>query len=130
MAGVLKLAGGILGGAALILLFAKDPAENAFYPLCYFHAWTGLWCPGCGGLRGMHELLHGHLLAALKFNALMVLCLLGWLGYVIKSAVIFRQFRIFPKSLAGRHVWLFVAIVLFFGIARNLPGASRLWLMP
>ena len=41
--------------------------------LAEFHAMTGLWCPGCGGLRAVHDLTHGHLVTALHENALVVL---------------------------------------------------------
>ncbi len=59
-------------GAAALVLFCFDPARCAVYPVCTFHQLTGLDCPGCGSLRAMHQLLHGHFLSALHFNALAV----------------------------------------------------------
>ena len=44
----------------------------AFFPPCPLHALTGLNCPGCGATRAGCELLHGHVLAALHLNALLV----------------------------------------------------------
>ena len=47
---------------------------------------TGLLCPGCGTLRGLHQLLHGHLAAAFRLNPVMVLSL-PLLGYVALASV-------------------------------------------
>src|SRR6266446_10007644 len=63
----------ILGSAVILFLF--NPAQSGFYPVCLFHQSTGLLCPGCGSLRALHQLLHGHLVAAVHLNALLVLSL-------------------------------------------------------
>ncbi|MFQ5505608.1 MAG: DUF2752 domain-containing protein [Planctomycetota bacterium] len=65
------LALSLLGGS--ILLFVRDPSEAGFYPSCFFLTVTGFQCPGCGTLRGMHALLHGDLLGALRCNPMLVL---------------------------------------------------------
>src|SRR5882724_8290263 len=65
----------LLAAAASLLLFFFEPGRYAFYPRCLFHQTTGLLCPGCGSLRAMHELLHGHVIAAVHLNALFVICI-------------------------------------------------------
>src|SRR2546425_12377672 len=69
-AGVLALVAG-----ASTLLFFFDPGSYRFYPRCLFNQVTGLLCPGCGSLRALHQLLHGHVAAAFHLNALLVLFL-------------------------------------------------------
>ena len=59
----------------LATLFTFNPADSSVFPPCPFRALTGFHCPGCGTLRGLHQLLHGHLLEAFSFNPLMVLFL-------------------------------------------------------
>jgi uncharacterized protein DUF2752 len=113
-----------------LLLFFFDPDRYGFYPRCMFHSMTGLLCPGCGSLRAMHQLLHGHIAAALHLNALFVLSLpaLGWLS----CDWLWRRLRGRPtKGLAGSG-WLWAALVLtvVFAIARNLPFARLIWLAP
>lgn len=114
-----------LAGLALLvaILFFFDPSSYGFYPGCLLHKATGLQCPGCGSLRAMHQLLHGHLSAALHFNALLVLSLplCGW--YVGVCAL--RRFRHQPIGLAlpAKWIWLFAGMALLFGIWRNLPGS-------
>ncbi|MEW5722540.1 MAG: DUF2752 domain-containing protein, partial [Thermodesulfobacteriota bacterium] len=54
---------GAAGLAGATWLYLVNPAVSALYPPCPFHALTGLYCPGCGTLRGLNQLLHGHLLA-------------------------------------------------------------------
>lgn len=108
-------------GGALGLLFFFAPDQYLFYPRCLFHSWTGLQCPGCGGLRATHCLMHGEIAAAFHFNPLLVLLLpvLGLLG-LARTA----------RALTGRDwlermrqpfwLWIFLAMVVAFGIGRNL----------
>ena len=77
----------ILGFTTLIVLFAHDPANSMFYPPCPFRALTGFYCPGCGTLRALHQLLHGHLVAAFWLNPLAAL-LLPFLGYASLCSIV------------------------------------------
>ena len=47
--------GAILGlvvvAAAAAVLYVVDPARQPIFPICQFHALTGLYCPGCGATR-------------------------------------------------------------------------------
>ncbi len=104
------------------LLWWFDPAEISL-PLCSFHAWTGLECPGCGATRATHELLHGRLLAALRCNALWVLSL-PLVAYVAVSELrVLAGHRALPgKPARPAWFWLAIAVVVtVFFVLRNLP---------
>jgi len=114
------LAGAGAGGAAV--LFTFDPSRNGFYPLCLFHRVTGWNCPGCGGLRATHQLLHGHLGEAFRLNALVVLAVPALLALAARWLwVRGRGRRIPPKPLATFWIWALLALMLGFGLTRNLP---------
>ena len=51
-------------GVTAMLLCLRSPHQPGHYPPCPVAALTGLHCPGCGTLRGLHALLHGDLLQA------------------------------------------------------------------
>jgi hypothetical protein len=112
----------VAGGA----LFLFNPAQHAFYPQCFFHQVTGWQCPGCGGLRAMHQLLHGHFLTALHFNALAVgsLPVFGWLlareFFARRRGVQARRF------VSIRSVCFGVAVLLVFSLLRNIPAFAFL----
>lgn len=112
----------VLLGVAATYLFFFEPGRTGIFPLCPFHALTGLNCPGCGTTRGLHQLLHGNVVAAFEFNPLTI-SLLPMLGYFLisytKSALTGRPM---PRiSLQPKYVWLFSAIVAGFWIIRNTP---------
>ena len=65
-----------VGAGAMVFFF--NPSTHSFYPVCLFHALTGLNCPGCGATRALYALLHGNMRLALKDNALFVLALQCW----------------------------------------------------
>lgn len=110
------------GGAAVAAVLYFFPPEQArFFPRCVFQSLTGLQCPGCGGLRASHQLLHGNLAAAWQLNPLVVLGAAGGLAWLAAHLV---------GELSGRDIlqpvrraWLFwagVAGIALFAVARNL----------
>ncbi len=114
----------------VLVLFRFNPSDSPFYPICQFHALTGLNCPGCGSLRALHELLHGNLAGAFRFNALLVLALPAacWLGGRCALRLLKNQ----PATIAIRPAWMWGALVvmLLFGVVRNLPFDCLAWLGP
>jgi hypothetical protein len=128
----LKFFAGVVLGfvilCALAVLFFFNPATHGFYPVCLFHALTGLYCPGCGGTRAVYQLLHGHVLLALHDNALFGLALVALAVWGARFAVrkLRNQqtiFQLHPKTL-----WMFLVVTLVFTVLRNLPAFS--WLSP
>lgn len=117
------LAASLVIVAALAVLYAVPPGSAWFYPRCTFHKLTGLDCPGCGGLRAAHQLLHGDFHQAFLLNPLLVLLApLGlWLGVV--AAVRAITGRQLPNPL-GRPAWLWTlaAVCVLFSVVRNLPA--------
>ena len=137
MNATLKLGWGIGSGlllcvalVAAAVLYRFDPAQSGFYPRCQFHSMTGLQCPGCGGLRAAHALLHGLVAEAWRFNALLVaglpaaLAFAGWRWWERRRAPASH------RRLPLVWVWIFVATVIAFGIVRNLPGTVFAWATP
>jgi hypothetical protein len=118
-----------LAGAGILALTTAavavgyfNPATTSFFPVCPFHALTGLNCPGCGLTRGFHALFQGDILTALHFNALLPVYLLLFLylfaslGLVLISGRGFEFRRFSPRIIYG-----FLVLTLIFGIVRNLP---------
>ena len=117
------------GLAAAAALFAVDPNEPGHYPTCPFLATTGLYCPGCGTLRGIHDLLHGDIAGALARNPMTVIAvpylLLAWFTWILRTTG-----HPAPRStsLPPWTIWLLLGVVVAFGVLRNLPGWD--WLSP
>jgi hypothetical protein len=103
-----------------LILFFFDPARSGFYPPCLFHKLTGLQCPGCGGLRALHHLLHGELLTALQFNALLVVGALVCAGLGLRQAWGRRWGGGGALRVRGAWLWAALVVVLLFGVLRNL----------
>ncbi len=107
---------------ALAMLSVFDPATSGIFPPCPVHYLTGWFCPGCGSLRAIHQLLHGHLRAAWAMNPLTVV-LLPFLSYGLLSSALFEiRGRGLPQPFL-RAAWIraLCAAIVLFGIARNLP---------
>ena len=109
-------------GAALAVLFLFDPATHRFYPACLFHKLTGLWCPGCGSTRALHQLIHGNLSAAFRLNPLAVGALPVLGGMLVLQLVRHTRGRPTPKMGANPVLaWGTVALVVAFWVLRNAP---------
>lgn len=109
------------------LLFFFNPAEHGFYPRCMLKVTTGLDCPGCGGLRAAHQLLHGNLGAAFRLNPLLVALIpVGALLAARHALQLFGRRESPRPSRSGRWVWVLAFVVVAFGVLRNFPWRS--WL--
>lgn len=109
-------------GTAFAYVGAVDPNQPGHYPSCPFFFATGLFCPGCGTLRAMHAVGHADVVSALGLNPLAVASipfLLFWWGrWAIRS----WQGRPARTTLAHpAYLWGFLALVIVFWVARNLP---------
>ena len=108
--------------AAVILLRVFDPASSRLFPPCPVHYFTGFYCPGCGSLRAIHQLLHGKMQAAWAMNPLSVL-LFPFLAYGLACEAMFflRRQRLPQVTLPGAWIRVLCAAILLFGVVRNLP---------
>jgi len=116
--------GAILAGAAafLALLFFFAPDRHAFYPRCVFYSLTGLQCPGCGGLRAAHHLMHGDLAVAFRYHPLFVALAPLLIGGAAWRLVSQRKGGSWANLLDRPAVlWLILAGVVAFAVLRNLP---------
>ncbi|MEV2214382.1 DUF2752 domain-containing protein [Streptomyces sp. NPDC050997] len=126
----LAVPAGILAAVAGAFAYVGtvDPNQPGHYPVCPLLRYTGLYCPGCGGLRSAHAVVHGDFLSALHDNAAAVMGYLGfaamWTVWVV-HAVRGRPLRIDP---APALVWTLGALLLVFTVVRNLPFGG--WLHP
>lgn len=119
---VAAAATGLLSAGILFLLYVRDPAVPGFFPPCPFLWLTGLYCPGCGALRTLHELMHFHFAHALELNALVVLSALPLGVYLFYWLLSFSG--ILPKpslALPKPAYYAVLVILLAFWFLRNLP---------
>src|ERR1700722_4899252 len=106
-----------------IVLYSYNPIDtHSIYPPCPFHYLTGFYCPGCGSLRAIHQLLHGNIISAIHFNILMILLL----PLLIYEMFILPLFLLAGKAIPhilGKGVKPLYLLVLIIGywILRNIP---------
>jgi len=103
--------------AALTYIGLVDPHNpDSFFPVCPFRLLTGWNCPGCGGLRMVHDVLHGHLVAAIADNVFLLVgmpLLAGW--------ALLRHHRGKPPLTIPAAVAV-VSTLVVWTVVRNLPG--------
>ena len=111
-----------LVGAVAVILHLSSPYDSGLYAACPFKALTDFNCPGCGTLRGLHEITHGRFGTALGLNALMVLSLpfiaFSIIKYIVAGILGYEERRVFiPSGI----IWALLGAVILFWIFRNLP---------
>ena len=100
---------------------------------CNIKSLTGLECPGCGGQRSLHFLLHGHILTALRYNLFLVVSLPFLMIFYIRFVQVYilkkeKYLNSFIFKPAFGYA-LLIFVVLFF-ILRNLPFFPFNYLAP
>lgn len=115
---------GIVGAFAFV--GSVDPNEPGHYPVCPLLRFTGIYCPGCGGLRSAHAVAHGDIAVAFGSNALAVIgygiFAVLWVLWMVRAAA-GKPVRIVLKPV---HWWGIGAVLMIFTIVRNLPFGSAL----
>lgn len=113
-------------GGALAYVAAHDPNDPGHYPACPLLRFTGVYCPGCGGLRAAHAVAHGDLPAAFGANAFVLAGILAFAAFWTYWCV--RVIRARPVTVPLRpvHLWLVAGLVPVFTVVRNLPFGSAL----
>ncbi|MGV9837082.1 DUF2752 domain-containing protein [Nocardia niigatensis] len=129
--GLPLLTGGAVAGG-LALLHFRDPHVQGAYGVCPFYELTGYWCPGCGGLRGLHNLTDGRILDAIHSNVLLLPLTLGFIAWW--GVWVMRGWRgnpvppRLPRVLPRYAMWVALAFLLVFTVVRNTPWGS--WIAP
>jgi hypothetical protein len=117
---LLSIWGLLLLGA--VYAFAFEPGKTGFFPPCVFRQLTGLQCPGCGSTRALHQLLHGHFVAAFTLNPLFVIATPLLLYVLLRYTTLsFRGITPKPNALPARYIYLIFVVIVSFWIFRNTP---------
>jgi hypothetical protein len=113
---VVPATGLALAGTLTYIGLADPHRPDSVFPPCPFKLLTGWNCPGCGGLRMVHDLLHGDLAAAVVDNVFLLLGLPALALWVLG-----RRSR--GKSVVNTPM-IVITMVLVVGwmVVRNLPG--------
>lgn len=118
----------------LIIFYYKFyDAGNNYSIQCGLYRFTGFLCPGCGGQRALHHLLHGEFLTALKDNAVFVVGLpfLIYLYFVCVRVYIFNDLKYSNSFVfSSKFGYSILIILLIFFILRNIPVYPFTYLLP
>lgn len=103
--------------AALGYIGLVDPHHpGSVFPECPFRLLTGWNCPACGGLRMIHDLLHGDLAAAVADNAFLLI------GFPLLAAWILLGRRHGRVASPLPTLVALSAAAVAWTVLRNLPG--------
>jgi hypothetical protein len=109
-----------VGVTGVLAVGVLATVPQAYWPKCPIYWTTGIYCPGCGGLRATSALLNGDIVAAVNQNVFVFLApVLVMVGFLVQRT---------KKPHLTKLFVAFVAITaLIYTILRNLPGS---WLAP
>jgi hypothetical protein len=109
-------AGALLVGAVGYVGLVDPHKPDSVFPICPFRLLTGWNCPGCGGLRMLHDVLHGDLAAAISDNVFLLVGIPVLAGWILLRRRSGKPLLSLPAAV------LFVIATLAWTVVRNLPG--------
>ncbi|MGA0209716.1 MAG: DUF2752 domain-containing protein [Candidatus Nanopelagicales bacterium] len=118
------IATGIAALVATMYVRAVDPNVPGYFPGCPSRMILGVDCPGCGGMRGTYDLLHGDVAGMLDDNVLLIIALpAAVISFLIWGARAWTGIR--PPVDTRRHARytrasiVVLIVVVVFGVIRN-----------
>ncbi|NEW53916.1 DUF2752 domain-containing protein [Nocardia cyriacigeorgica] len=121
-----------VAGAGIVAVAAvhlRDPHVEGSWGICPVYALFGVYCPGCGGMRAVHNLTDGHVLDSLHSNLLALPLLILFALWVGDWAI--RAWRGKPMRHLGINavtMWSIFGFLALFTVVRNTPWGN--WLTP
>ena len=104
----------------LSLYFFWNPTHYNFFPKCPFYSITGMYCPGCGSQRSIHQLLNGHVFEGIRHNYLILLLGLV-LSYQFSLLILNKIFHKNFKNMLHKPMTtkIILVLVIAFWVLRN-----------
>ncbi|GAB3582131.1 DUF2752 domain-containing protein [Calidifontibacter terrae] len=122
------LLGGIVATSTLAL-HLHDPHQSGSWGKCPSLLLFGVYCPLCGGLRGVNDLTNFHFSAAASSNALSLVLLpvlVLWWCSVMRDRIRGSQRAWLSYAPGHRLDIAILVVVLVFTVVRNLPFGAAL----
>lgn len=119
-----------LPGIAMLLwgIQAFLPAEvKMFFSIpCLFHAFTGYYCPGCGGTRAAACLLRGKVAASFLYHPVVPYCAVLYLCFMVTHTAWHMAPHRVKAGMRYRnaYLWGMLFIVLFHTAVKNIALAA------
>ncbi|MGA8257663.1 MAG: DUF2752 domain-containing protein [Nocardioides sp.] len=120
-----------IGGLSLatVALHLRDPHAEGSWGFCP-SALLGFWCPGCGGLRAVHDLTDLRLADAASSNVALIVAMPVLV--LLLAAWWVQRWRgpgpVLPPRVVTLGLGLALAALAVFTLLRNLPWFG--WLAP
>lgn len=105
---------------AVFIYLVLGHTFNIYIP-CFFHEFTGLYCPGCGVTRMIYALFSGNIYAAFRYNMFLFICLPVIFFFIINYIYAGIKNKKPLCFSIPNFVWIFVIVLLLIWmIIRNI----------
>ncbi|MFC9892908.1 DUF2752 domain-containing protein [Nocardia sp. NPDC127579] len=117
------------GIGAVALLHFRDPHVDGSYGYCPLYFATGIYCPGCGGMRAVHNLTDGRIIDSLHSNLLAIPLLVTFAMVVgLWTVRAWRGQRMTIPQVNRPALVITLILVVIYSVLRNTPWGT--WLAP
>ena len=115
------------------ILYFFNPSSSLILPPCMFYKLTGFYCPGCGTLRAIYNIIHLNFSNAFFYNPLSVSVMIAFIIYFLfhhisKATGINLIYEI--KTLSPFEGYILLAVIVLYWIARNIHCYPLIYLAP
>lgn len=108
---------------AIVMSYFFDPMTATFSYRCPVKALTGFDCPGCGGQRAIHALLHLRIREAVNYNPFLVIAALYLFAVISLTFLHSPRFDKTRRIVLGERTALaYLLLMLLWAVIRNFPA--------
>lgn len=117
----------------VFLYYNYQESDSNWSVQCGLYRTTGLYCPGCGGQRAFHYLLHGYIIKSLRYNVLLVVGIpfFFYLYYILVQVYLLKgTYNAKGVLFSKKFAIVFLLILLVYFVLRNIPLSPFTYLIP
>ena len=109
-------------GIIALLYFTINPSNVNFMPKCPLYATTGIYCPGCGSQRALHDILHLNFKGVIRHNLLFLVGILVLIyHFTIEGLLFFTNRKVNNLLYHPKTPIILLVLIIIYWVLRNIP---------
>jgi len=113
-----------------LVYYFVNPSNINLFPKCPLYSSTGIYCPGCGSQRALHDMLNFKFKEMIGHNFLFLFGIIIIIYHFIVEGILYFKGKDYNLLYKPKTPIIILIIVILYWILRNIPSYPFTLLAP